>query len=131
VTSVYSPTPANPANAPTRASAPNPRNLTNLSPPATLKAIELAGGPEGMVTLHDGVHTIGRQATATVRLAEGDREGSRIHAALTIAGQRVTIEDRSANGTFVNDERVKEPRALRDGDKVRCGGSTFTVRFVR
>lgn len=122
VTSVYAPPPANP---------PNLANLANLKNPANPKAIELTGGPEGPVTLRDGVHTIGRQATATVRLAEGDREGSRIHAALTIAGARVTIEDRSANGTFVNDERVKEPRALRDGDKVRCGGSTFTVRFVR
>ncbi len=139
VTSFYTPNPANPSSrakvsSPSTPLNPDPSNVAtraNRSAPSSLRAIELTGGPEGSVTLQHGTHTIGRQATATIRLAEGDREGSRIHAVVTVAGDRATVEDRSANGTFVNGERLTGPRALQDGDKVRCGGSTFAVRAVR
>jgi pSer/pThr/pTyr-binding forkhead associated (FHA) protein len=49
---------------------------------------------------------------------------SRRHAALVWAEERWCIEDRgSANGTWVNDERVPfgTPRPLRHGDRIRIG----------
>jgi hypothetical protein len=48
---------------------------------------------------------------------------SRIHAQVVEHGGVYMLEDlRSANGTFVNDERVKR-RALRDRDEIRVGGT--------
>jgi ABC transport system ATP-binding/permease protein len=54
---------------------------------------------------------------------------SRRHAIIRRAGHEVTIEDLgSSNGTFVNGERLGEPRALRDQDRVQLGA--VDLRFV-
>jgi pSer/pThr/pTyr-binding forkhead associated (FHA) protein len=78
-----------------------------------------------------GESTIGRALDAQVRLPEQDREVSRRHAAVIVAPSEARIEDRSQNGTFVNGERVSGARMLQNGDRVRCGSTTFTVRLVR
>ena len=36
----------------------------------------------------------------------------------------------SANGTFVNDEQVKDPRLLENGDVIRFGEATFVFTKV-
>ena len=45
---------------------------------------------------------------------------SRRHSQITCDGSYCTIEDlASTNGTFVNDQRLTQPRVLRSGDRVR------------
>ncbi len=52
---------------------------------------------------------------------------SREHAAVRRDGSRVMLEDlNSANGTFLNDERVLTPAELQDGDKIAVGDVIFT-----
>jgi diguanylate cyclase (GGDEF)-like protein len=54
---------------------------------------------------------------------------SRSHArVLWLAGTHMIEDLGSTNGTFVNDERVTEPRALRDGDRVQLG-SNIAFRY--
>jgi VWFA-related protein len=56
---------------------------------------------------------------------------SRNHAWIKAEGQEFLIFDvGSANGTFVNDERVEEPRPLEDGDVVRFGEAAFVFKKV-
>ena len=67
---------------------------------------------------------IGRDLDAHIRLTESTV--SRRHAAVRTTGPQITIEDLgSRNGTFVDMERVKEPRALKDGDHVTVVDSTL------
>jgi VWFA-related protein len=56
---------------------------------------------------------------------------SRHHAWIRIDGDDFVIFDiGSGNGTFVNDERVEEPRRLEHGDVVRFGEAAFTFARV-
>jgi hypothetical protein len=49
---------------------------------------------------------------------------SRRHSQITCDGPYCTIEDLgSTNGTFVNDERLAQPRILRSGDQIRVADS--------
>ncbi len=49
---------------------------------------------------------------------------SRRHAQITIQGDQCTLEDLgSSNGTFLNGERLTQPRRLRNGDVIRLGQS--------
>ncbi len=53
---------------------------------------------------------------------------SRRHARLTPSGSGLLLEDLgSANGTFLNGERVRQPVAVRPGDRIGVAGYTFTV----
>ena len=52
---------------------------------------------------------------------------SRMHAQITPHGGRFVLSDlMSANGTFVNGERIKRPRDLRPGDRIDIGPFTLT-----
>jgi pSer/pThr/pTyr-binding forkhead associated (FHA) protein len=83
-------------------------------------------GPGGDFTLRAGSHVVGRDKGMAVAL--DDRQISRTHAVITVAGFRVTVEDRdSVNGTMVNGELVKSPRPLHSGDRIRFGDLEFTV----
>lgn len=62
----------------------------------------------------------GRGADADVRFSDSGL--SERHAQFSRNGAAIQVRDlRSADGTFVNDERVVEPRILVDGDQVRLG----------
>ncbi len=69
---------------------------------------------------------IGRAVSGEGRLSD-DQELSRRHARVQRdAGGRLGIEDLgSANGTFVNGERLHERRVLQPGDVVRVGSTTL------
>jgi pSer/pThr/pTyr-binding forkhead associated (FHA) protein len=57
---------------------------------------------------------------------------SRQHAVITVAGDEATIEDLgSRNGTFVRATRIDTPMRLGDGDTIRIGSVTLTIRAVR
>lgn len=70
---------------------------------------------------------LGRTAEATIFL--DDTSVSRSHARITEGTNGATIEDLgSKNGTFVNDERVTAPVALRDRDVIRIGSVVVVFR---
>jgi pSer/pThr/pTyr-binding forkhead associated (FHA) protein len=72
-----------------------------------------------LIPLHREVTHMGRGFSADVRLE--DQTVSRRHAVIVDRGDGPRIlDDRSANGTFVNGLRVAEAR-LRDRDVVRLG----------
>jgi len=71
-----------------------------------------------------GTLRVGRHPLNEVSLC--DLAVSRYHCWLSRRDDQVLVEDlASANGTFVNDERVREPRALRPGDRLRVGDTLF------
>jgi hypothetical protein len=67
-----------------------------------------------------GTTNIGR--TPENHIVLDDSTVSRQHAWIKVQGEDWVVFDvGSANGTFVNDERVEEPRLLKSGDVVRFG----------
>jgi sulfite reductase (NADPH) flavoprotein alpha-component len=73
--------------------------------------------------------TIGRSAEFSAVVIQ-DRTISRQHARLEMEGQQLVVSDLdSANGTFVNDERIQR-RALMPEDQIRIGAYRFTWSFV-
>ena len=74
---------------------------------------------------------IGRAVSGQGRLGD-DHELSRRHArVLREADGGLAVEDLgSANGTFVNGERVRERRALEVGDEIRAGSTTLQLIHI-
>src|SRR6476659_7099975 len=72
---------------------------------------------------------IGRERPEDEGSLGADPEISRRHALVSRAADgQLTIEDLgSANGTFVNDERIHAPRVLCLGDVVRMGNTVLQV----
>jgi hypothetical protein len=79
---------------------------------------------------------LGREKARTIPIQ--DSQVSRRHAEITcgedaaaIAGDKWFVNDLgSTNGTFVNGERVTTSRALRKGDRVRVGRTTFRFEEI-
>lgn len=77
--------------------------------------------PDGKRHFPPGSYTLGRSEDCDVRLASG--RCSRHHARLVVTPTGATLEDlASANGTFVNGQRITGPHSLADGDFVVVGG---------
>jgi pSer/pThr/pTyr-binding forkhead associated (FHA) protein len=92
--------------------------------------VTAGGAPGRRLTVKDDL-VIGRAVSGEGRL-DDDRELSRQHARVARdASGQLTIEDLgSANGTFVNGERVRERQLLKAGDSVRVGTTTMQVTDV-
>jgi pSer/pThr/pTyr-binding forkhead associated (FHA) protein len=57
---------------------------------------------------------------------------SRKHCAISIVEGQAAIEDfGSTNGTFVNGEKLEQPRTLRDGDRIKVGMFELEFRVRR
>ncbi len=86
--------------------------------------------PDGDERLFDSVPvTVGRDTANDVSLAE-DAYASGLHARFDPRPDGVWVLDvGSTNGTYVNGERLAEPRKLEPGDVIRIGESDF--RFER
>jgi predicted component of type VI protein secretion system len=70
--------------------------------------------------------TVGRAQTAGVYL--DDKTLSREHSQFYLDHGRVCVRDLdSKNGTYLNGVLIKQPAALKPGDKVKIGVATFTV----
>ncbi len=81
-------------------------------------------GEEWLVPIETNVTHIGRGLTADVRIE--DQRVSRSHAILVRQGHHTRVLDnRSANGTFVNDRRIIATNIV-DGDVVRVGPVVMT-----
>ena len=90
-------------------------------------------GPDGrrqLLRLHAGLQRvrIGRGPSNHVALT-WDTEVSRHHAELELLTGAWTITDDglSRAGTWVNDEKLSGRRKLRDGDRIRLGGSVIAI----
>jgi DNA-binding CsgD family transcriptional regulator len=90
-----------------------------------------ADGVQRIVTLDpEASHLwIGRALSTDIRL-EWDNEVSALHAQLERGGAEWTLVDDglSRNGSFVNGERVRGRRHLRDGDMPRFGKTVMLYR---
>lgn len=76
------------------------------------------------------VATFGRTDKATYAF-QGDERMSRLHFSVETDARGSRLVDRgSANGTFLNGNRVGEA-PLTNGDEIRAGDTLFTVRFVK
>jgi pSer/pThr/pTyr-binding forkhead associated (FHA) protein len=84
-----------------------------------------------IVPIEDGTDElwVGRREAADIRL-DFDEEVSGLHAQLEIVGADCTVVDDglSRNGSFVNGERVRGRKLLRDGDVLRFGRSLVLYR---
>lgn len=68
--------------------------------------------------------TVGRSSKADMHV--NDLGISRAHARVMIRGDEVFIEDlQSANGTYLNGDRLLRPQKLGDGDKITLGSTTI------
>jgi pSer/pThr/pTyr-binding forkhead associated (FHA) protein len=95
--------------------------------PGRYLAIE-EGDVTRLVALHQSVTHVGRGFSADLRLE--DQSVSRRHAVIVDGGEGTRIlDDRSANGTFVNGRRVTEA-VLRDRDVIRLGRVALVYRDV-
>jgi pSer/pThr/pTyr-binding forkhead associated (FHA) protein len=84
------------------------------------------GGERRDFPLSGDTATIGRKDDCDIRIPLA--EVSRHHAQLTLSGDTVSLKDLgSANGTFVNNKRVKEAK-LEPGDHVVVGPVVFTLQ---
>ena len=74
---------------------------------------------------------IGRGTAAELRLA-WDREVSRVHAELERIGKDWALIDDglSANGTYLNGDRLVGRRRLCGGDRIRVGATTLAFRTI-
>lgn len=78
-----------------------------------------------VLKLKPGITTIGRASDNALALFK-DKEASRRHALIVYEANNFVLQDQnSLNGTFVNDQLIKEPRPLQDGDIILIGVSTL------
>lgn len=74
--------------------------------------------------------TLGRREDADILLSE--KSASRLHAEITYdpRGEYLSVHDLgSTNGTYVNSERLLEPRLLKHNDLIRIGGDLIQVSY--
>ena len=76
--------------------------------------------------LVEAVTSLGRAVDNDIVITS--KRVSREHARIQREGRRLLLADvDSANGTYLNDERVLAPVALRDGDRIEFGSLAFEV----
>ncbi len=87
------------------------------------------GGAHALITLAGDRLVLGRAPGSDLEI-DWDPRVSSIHAYLERRGPRWVIEDDglSRNGTFVNGERLRGQRTLRDGDVILLGDTTIGFR---
>ena len=91
--------------------------------------LEIVEGEDaGRQTPLGGSVEIGREGA----LALDDEQASRHHARVSAQGDLAVVEDLgSTNGTYVNDQPIEGPRAVRPGDKIRVGLTVIEVRSAQ
>jgi len=80
------------------------------------------------IVLAPGENILGRGRGATIQLSS--KSISRRHARIVVREGEATLEDlQSKNGTFLRGERVPGPVRLADGDPIRMGSASMTIRL--
>ncbi len=102
--------------------------IPRLAPPGHYLAVR-NGEEERLIPINDHIIHVGRGTAADLRLEEP--RVSRSHAIIVRYGHHVRVlDDRSANGTFVNDCRIVATDVA-DGDVIRVGRVAFQYRRLR
>lgn len=84
---------------------------------------------QSSIPLRSSAAVIGRGADADVVIRSP--KVSRCHARIIVGTDRCVIEDLgSTNGTWVNGDRLKRPRELVHGDRIRIGRGTRVYQFA-
>jgi DNA-binding winged helix-turn-helix (wHTH) protein len=79
------------------------------------------------VALREGENVVGRDRDAVLWVDV--YSVSRHHARITVVGDDATLEDLgSKNGTFVRGRPIEGPTSVKDGDEIRIGTVTMTLR---
>jgi len=101
------------------------KQVVNPDAPRNACLVEIYGPNIGRrLEMIDAVITLGRDFGNTVVL-EGDSV-SRRHARIELRGNRHwVIDNRSTNGTYLNDKLVAEAEVLTSGDFVKIGDAIF------
>ena len=99
--------------------------------PKQTRAVLTTGGTEDtgrvLAVAVGAATTLGRGESCTYRFDDDNVSG--VHAQIIAIGEAYLIADqRSTNGTYVNEERVTSPRQLANGDRIRLGPS-LSLRF--
>src|SRR3954447_20089292 len=91
--------------------------------------LEIVEGEDaGRQTPVDGAVEIGREAALSLQ----DEQTSRRHARVSAQGDLAVVEDLgSTNGTYVNDQPIEGPRAVRPGDTIRIGLTVPELRTAQ
>jgi pSer/pThr/pTyr-binding forkhead associated (FHA) protein len=115
-----------PAAPPPPRAAPPPPPAAQAPPPSRLVVTE--GAASGRSLTLDGEVVLGRAVDGEGRFSD-DSQLSRRHARVVrdAAGQVIVEDLGSANGTFVNGERLTAPRVLGPGDQIRIGTTTLQL----
>jgi pSer/pThr/pTyr-binding forkhead associated (FHA) protein len=94
----------------------------------TVVCLRVTAGPEtGTVRAVRSRIVIGRGHEADLRLS--DPAVSRIHAAVRFEGRTLVVEDLdSANGTWVNGDRLRDPCRAGAGDSIELGDSRLEIQ---
>ncbi|HEY0506932.1 MAG TPA: FtsK/SpoIIIE domain-containing protein [Blastococcus sp.] len=91
--------------------------------------LHVVGGPEAgrTVPLGQGRHVLGRSRSAGIRLDDADV--SREHVVVQVGSGAITVADLgSSNGSRLDEEELdRRPRAWRNGEVLRLGGSAVTI----
>jgi pSer/pThr/pTyr-binding forkhead associated (FHA) protein len=102
--------------------------VPRLAPPGHYLSMQ-DGEEERLIPINDHIIHVGRGAAADLRFEEA--RVSRSHAIIVRYGHHVRVlDDRSANGTFVNDCRIVATDVA-DGDVIRLGRVAFRYRRLR
>lgn len=85
-------------------------------------------------TLEHGDLAIGRDTSAGWMIPDPTAQISRLHCILAVAGGRLTLQDLSSNGVFIDDEKTRaphrDPTVLPDTAKLFLGPFMITVEPV-
>jgi pSer/pThr/pTyr-binding forkhead associated (FHA) protein len=106
---------------------PTPRAPT-YAPPGADGDLQILSGPGAgaEAAVIGGSATIGREPECDLQVL--DSEVSRRHAKVTVRDGEAAIEDlNSANGTYVNGERILGPYKLAPGDHIEIGEATIQL----
>ena len=79
------------------------------------------------IALHEGANILGRTTEAVAWIDDGSV--SRCHARVTVGDGQARLEDLgSRHGTFLDGERIHEPRLLRNGARIEIGKVNLVFR---
>lgn len=102
--------------------------MSDSAPIASICAL-VSGVEPAELTLESNIYTIGRSAICQIVVSRNVI--SRLHARIERDQLRYLISDAgSANGTFINGERIHSLRQLKDRDQIGLGAPEPLLRFI-